>query len=87
MTLQRHLVSVWNPSYTSIDAMEAHLAILLRFAEERRRGNAYHGDVIVSKLGCGSRTLVTISRLRCVLRRLAVSQAAATPKAPRAGAS
>lgn len=45
--VQRHLVSVWNPSYTSVDAMEAHLAILLHFAEERQRGNAAADDLYV----------------------------------------
>jgi hypothetical protein len=31
----RHLVAVWNPSYTD-DAMDAHLRVLLRWAEEAR---------------------------------------------------
>jgi hypothetical protein len=31
----RHLVAVWNPSYTD-DAMDAHLRVLLRWADEAR---------------------------------------------------
>jgi hypothetical protein len=35
----RHLVAVWNPSYTD-DAMDAHLRVLLRWAEEAREARA-----------------------------------------------
>jgi len=33
---QRHLVAVWNPAYTTTNAMDAHLRILLRAAAENR---------------------------------------------------
>jgi hypothetical protein len=37
---QRHAVSVWNPSYTSSDAMDAHLAVLLAHARHARESEA-----------------------------------------------
>jgi hypothetical protein len=37
MTQVRHLVTVWNPSYAD-DAMDAHLRVLLRSAEQARTG-------------------------------------------------
>ncbi|HEY9449862.1 MAG TPA: hypothetical protein VIQ60_08910 [Gemmatimonadaceae bacterium] len=36
---QRHLVAVWNPSYSSGDVMDAHLEILLRSASEAHASN------------------------------------------------
>ncbi len=43
---QRHLVGVWNPSYEA-DAMDAHIALLLRFARELREGRRDEDDVYV----------------------------------------
>ena len=42
----RHLVTVWNPSYAE-SAMDAHLAVLLRWAEARGAGTAEADDVYV----------------------------------------
>lgn len=44
--LPRHLVGVWNPSYAE-SAMDAHLAILLHWAEARAAGRAEPDDVYV----------------------------------------
>ena len=44
--LPHHLVGVWNPSYAE-SAMDAHLAVLLRWAEARHAGKAADGDVYV----------------------------------------
>jgi hypothetical protein len=43
---QRHLVSVWNPSYEA-DAMEAHLSVLLDYAARHRRGACEDDEVYV----------------------------------------
>ena len=43
---QRHLVSVWNPSYEA-DAMEQHLAVLLANAARHRAGECEEEDVYV----------------------------------------
>lgn len=42
----RHLVAVWNPSYTK-NAMEEHLAVLLRHAALQRSGKCSDEDVYV----------------------------------------
>jgi hypothetical protein len=42
----RHLVGVWNPSYEA-DAMDAHIALLLRFVREWREGEREEDDVYV----------------------------------------
>lgn len=42
----RHLLSVWNPSYSD-DAMDAHLAVLLEWARRRDSGDAEADDVYV----------------------------------------
>ncbi|MGH7627878.1 MAG: hypothetical protein ACREOF_00500 [Gemmatimonadales bacterium] len=42
----RHLVGVWNPSYAT-DAMQEHLALLLRFIGEHRDGKLPVEDVFV----------------------------------------
>jgi hypothetical protein len=42
----RHLLTVWNPSY-SADPMDQHLSILLGWAEKCRRGEAARDDVYV----------------------------------------
>jgi hypothetical protein len=41
-----HLLTVWNPSYSE-SAMDAHLEVLLRWAERRDRGEAEADDVYV----------------------------------------
>ena len=46
MTAPTHLLTVWNPSYVD-DAMDAHLRVLLRWAERRDRGEAAPDDVYV----------------------------------------
>ncbi|CAN5303740.1 hypothetical protein BH23GEM4_BH23GEM4_25340 [soil metagenome] len=46
MSGPRHLVSVWNPSYAA-DAMDAHLACLLGWAERAAAGAAGADDVYV----------------------------------------
>ena len=46
MTGTRHLVSVWNPAY-AVDAMEATASLLLRVAQDHRRGDADEEDVYV----------------------------------------
>ena len=43
---QRHLVSVWNPSYEA-DAMERHLTVLLQNAGRFRKGDCGEEDVYV----------------------------------------
>ena len=43
---QRHLVTVWNPSYAN-DAIEEHLGVLLRWAERVRAGEAGDDDCYV----------------------------------------
>jgi len=43
---QRHLVSVWNPSYEA-DAMEQHLHVLLTNAARHRAGECEEDDVYV----------------------------------------
>lgn len=45
-TPPRHLVSVWNPSYAQ-DAMDAHLEVLLGWADAWARGEAERDDVYV----------------------------------------
>ncbi|HET9949548.1 MAG TPA: hypothetical protein VFQ22_11545 [Longimicrobiales bacterium] len=42
----RHLLTVWNPSYSG-DALDAHLSVLLRWAERHARGEAHEDDVYV----------------------------------------
>lgn len=42
----RHLVAVWNPSYTT-DAMEEHLRVLLHWSELRAKGEADADEVYV----------------------------------------
>lgn len=44
--LERHFVSVWNPSYAD-DAMEQHLEVLLKLAERQRAGDVADGEVYV----------------------------------------
>lgn len=53
----RHLLTVWNPSYTA-DAMDAHLRILLGWAEKARAGEVDDDDVYVwwAKLRSKNRT-------------------------------
>ena len=53
----RHLLTVWNPSYTD-DAMDAHLRILLGWAEKGRRGEVDDDEVYVwwAKLRSKNRT-------------------------------
>jgi hypothetical protein len=53
----RHLVTVWNPSYAA-SAMDAHLAILLEWAQRRERGEVPPDDVYVwwAKLRSANRT-------------------------------
>lgn len=46
MPSDRHLVAVWNPSYER-DAMEEHIALLLRAAREYRAGARDEDDVYV----------------------------------------
>ena len=46
MTLPRHLLTVWNPSYAS-DAMDEHLRVLLHWAGEWKKGEANQDDVYV----------------------------------------
>ena len=43
---QRHLVSVWNPSYEA-DAMDQHLSVLLANAAKFRKGECDDADVYV----------------------------------------
>ena len=43
---QRHLVTVWNPSYAK-DAIEEHLGVLLRWTEQARAGTAADDDCYV----------------------------------------
>jgi hypothetical protein len=42
----RHLLTLWNPSYTG-DALDAHLTVLLRWAEEHAHGRADPEDAYV----------------------------------------
>lgn len=42
----RHLVSVWNPAY-AVDAMDAHVAVLVERARAHRRGDIAEEDVHV----------------------------------------
>lgn len=46
MSLRRHLLGVWNPSYEA-DAMDAHIALLLAQARELRAGARDEDDVYV----------------------------------------
>src|SRR2546426_3311784 len=46
MAVTRHLVSVWNPSYAA-DAMDAHLDVLLRWADLYDHGKTDAEDVYV----------------------------------------
>jgi hypothetical protein len=46
MTTPRHLLTVWNPSYAD-DALDAHLRILLDWAERMQAGSAPEDDVYV----------------------------------------
>jgi hypothetical protein len=46
MTTSRHLLTVWNPSYTD-DALDAHLSILLHWDRERLEDRATAEDVYV----------------------------------------
>ena len=46
LTNTRHLVTVWNPSYSE-DVLDTHLDILLRWSEKRARGQADREDVYV----------------------------------------
>jgi hypothetical protein len=57
MEQPRHLLTVWNPSYTD-DAMDAHLRILLGWAEKARAGKEDEDDVYVwwAKLRSKNRT-------------------------------
>jgi hypothetical protein len=42
----RHLLTVWNPAYAD-NALDAHLRVLLRWAERQRAGAADEDDVYV----------------------------------------
>ena len=42
----QHLLTVWNPSYAG-DAMDAHLRLLIEWAEKCRRGEADEEEVYV----------------------------------------
>jgi hypothetical protein len=42
----RHLLAVWNPSYAD-DPMDAHVRVLLHWAERRRKGEVGEDDVYV----------------------------------------
>jgi len=46
VTPSRHLLTVWNPSYTD-DALDAHLSILLHWDRERNEGRSSDDDVYV----------------------------------------
>lgn len=46
MTPARHLVSVWNPAY-AVDAMDAHVAVLVERARAHRRGEISEDEVHV----------------------------------------
>ena len=46
MTAPRHLVTVWDPSYAE-DIMDAHLEVLLGWADRAARGEADRDDVYV----------------------------------------
>ena len=46
MSAPRHLVAVWNPSYAD-DIMDAHLEVLLRWAEKSANGETEQDDVYV----------------------------------------
>lgn len=46
MTTTRHLLTLWNPSYSD-DVLDAHLAILLHWDREHREGRAEAEDVYV----------------------------------------
>ena len=46
MTPPRHLLAVWNPSYAD-DPLDAHVRVLLQWAERRRKGEAGADDVYV----------------------------------------
>ena len=42
----RHLLTVWNPSYSD-DALDTHLAVLLKWSAESAAGRAHRDDVYV----------------------------------------
>lgn len=44
--MTRHLLTLWNPAYAE-DALDAHLRVLLRWAERSRVGDADEDDVYV----------------------------------------
>jgi len=46
--MTRHLLTIWNPAYAA-DALDAHIRVLLRWAERSRGGreNAGPDDVYV----------------------------------------
>lgn len=46
MSRPRHLLAVWNPSYAN-DPLDAHVRVLLHWAERRRKGEAEDDDVYV----------------------------------------
>ena len=46
MSRPRHLLAVWNPSYAD-DPLDAHVRVLLHWAERRRKGEAEDDDVYV----------------------------------------
>lgn len=46
VTRPRHLLAVWNPSYAD-DPLDAHVRVLLQWAERRRKGEAGADDVYV----------------------------------------
>jgi len=46
MTPNRHLLTLWNPSYAS-DAMDEHLGVLLHWAGRFRRGEVEEDDIYV----------------------------------------
>jgi hypothetical protein len=46
MTIPRHLLTVWNPSYAN-DALDEHVRILLHWAERYRRGEGDFEDIYV----------------------------------------
>ena len=46
MTASTHLLTLWNPAYAN-DALDAHLRVLLRWADRHRAGEAEEDDVYV----------------------------------------
>ena len=44
--MPRHLLTVWNPSYTD-DALDSHLSVLLKWSAAHAAGQAERDDVYV----------------------------------------